>query len=184
MRKLLIISLLIVICIGCQTTENQQIEVSSAKIEPVPIPKEEIPELTKEQINQLDKRISPEIRKVLENVEEFEVKAIFEKVREVKNGLKTDRTENVKRLNDKNLMHRLTKAIFYDVATSQGGAACYTPRHNLYAKIGKEWVNFEICYECSNLRGKFSGEDFYTSINDKFSKKIFDQILQNAESNK
>jgi hypothetical protein len=181
MKNFLLIFSLIVFSASCQTAKPDLVEKTEPKIESTPIPKEEIPELTKEQIIQLDKRISPEIRKILENAEEFEVKAIFGKVIEVKNGLKTDRTENVKKVNDKNLMNRLIKAIFYDIATSQGGAACYTPRHNLYAKIGKEWVNLEICYECSNLRGKFSGANFYTPINDTFSKEIFDKILQNAK---
>jgi hypothetical protein len=181
MKIFLIILSLIVFSASCQTAKPDLVEKTEPKIESTPVPKGEIPELTKEQIIQLDKRISPEIRKILENAEEFEVKSISGWLPPIDGKLNKNLKENVKKVNDKNLMNRIIKAIFYDIATSQGGAVCYTPRHNLYAKIGKEWVNLEICYECSNLRGKFSGESFYTPINDTFSKEIFDKILQNAK---
>jgi hypothetical protein len=174
MKIFLIILSLIVFSASCQTAKPDLVEKTEPKIESTPVPKGEIPELTTEQIIQLDKRISPEARKVLENAEEFEIKTL----KIVGLTFKTDKKEVIK---DKKLMNRLKNALFYDVATSPGKMACYTPRHNLYAKSGKEWVNLEICYECATLVGEFSGKGFSTPIDNTFSKAIFDQILQKAQ---
>jgi hypothetical protein len=177
MKNLLFFFLLIIFSASCHTAKPVSVEQTEPEIESTPLLKREILELTTEQIMQLDERISPEIRKVLENAKEFEIKTL----KIVGLAFKTEKKAVIK---DKKLMNRLKSAIFYDVATSPGKMACYTPRHNLYAKSGKEWVNLEICYECATLVGEFSGKRFSTPINDTFSKEIFDQILQNAASNK
>jgi hypothetical protein len=173
MRKLLIIYLLILSSISCQTSRKQQIEVSPAKVETEQIPKTETPELTKKQSKKLDESIPPRAREILQTTQVFEIYG--------GEDLRFQQPTEHIRISDKNLMKELLKSLYYDVATSDGGAGCYTPRHRLTANFETESVSLEICFECSNIRGSVSGKSFYTSVNDKFSKEIFNQILQKAE---
>jgi hypothetical protein len=177
MRKFLIILMLIVVSIGCQATENQPVEVSPVNIEPIQIPKIEIPELTKEQKKKLEKSIPLEARKILENAQDFEVLSVT-------GSTFYWETKGKMRVSDKKLMKNLVSAIYYDTSTAMGLAACFNPNHGLIAKYDGKMLTLIICFECSYVKGYLNKKDFVFSIDNTFSKNIFDQILQNAESNK
>jgi hypothetical protein len=176
MIKLLVISFLILVSISCQTIENQQVEVSPAK-ETLQTPKPEIPELTKEQKKKLEKSIPLEARKILANAQDFEVLSVT-------GSTFYWETKSKIRINNKELIKNLLSAIYYDTATSMGLAACFNPNHGLVANYEGKKLTLIICFECSYVKGYLDKKDFIFSIDNTFSKNIFDRILQNAESNK
>jgi hypothetical protein len=175
MKNILIILLLIIFSASCQTPKSELAENNQSQIESTPTPKAEIPELTKEQLKKLDESIPPEARKVLENAEEFTI--------ESGNGSIAFWTPNKSiKINDKDVMKNLLKAIYQDIAKGAEPTDCFKPRHALIAKYKDKNVSFLICYECSNFRdGAKSDFKVGGMIDNKYSKTIFDQILQNAE---
>jgi hypothetical protein len=176
MKKIIVFVLLIIFSIGCQTSKTENVEVNQQKIEatPTPTPKVEIPDLTKEQKKKLENSLPVEARKILENAEEFEVfqgrdgSTDFIPIKELT-------------IKEKSVMNNLTKALYLDVVNPANKATCFVPRHSLQAKFEGKFLRLVICYECSQLQGEVSGNEFSSTINEDFSKAIFDKILEKAE---
>ncbi|MCU0238903.1 MAG: hypothetical protein MUC29_05635 [Pyrinomonadaceae bacterium] len=165
---------MIIFSASCQTAKPDLVEQHEPQVLVTPTPKKEIPELTDEQFKNLNKNIPLEAREILENADEFIIGSLEGEF----GGYKTNKKITI---NDKELMSYLTKAFYYDVSISQGMAACFNPRHSLSAKNKNNTVSLIICFECHYIKGYLKGKDFIGSIDDKFSKEIFDQILQNAK---
>jgi hypothetical protein len=176
MRKTIAFVLLIIFTIGCQTSKTEKVEVNQPKIEATttPTPKVEIPALTKEQKKNLDGWLPLEARKILENADEFEILG----------GTGSSFWTANKRImiSDRTQMKTLLDSLYYDISEKAEPADCFKPRHGLIAKHQNRQVKLIICYECSSFRGNESDvKNVGGLISDKFSKKVFDQILEKAE---
>lgn len=141
--------------------------------------------LSNKQTKELDKSLPSDVRNLLENAEEFEIlaemvtkdgKLIYPITEgfDFKPNLKAD-------ISDPNLRKVVLENFYYDVSKGSEPANCWQPHHILRAKQGGKIVEMEICFSCSQFRGKGSFGEFSgtTGRGDEKTENLFNNIIKN-----
>ncbi len=68
------------------------------------------------------------------------------------------------RVSDASLKKQFLESFYYDVASSEGGAMCFNPRHKIVAKYNNKVVDIDVCYQCGNFTGNGSSGHIGGSI--------------------
>ena len=187
MRKVILVFLFSIIFTSCKSVESQQttnsnanIESNVTKAEETPV-EEAIPILTKEQKQNLDRKIPLKVREILDKADEINIYYNINKETKVLGILMFKTVPNsVAKISDASLKKHFLEAFYYDVSSSESGAACYSPRHRIITKYKNKTAELNVCYHCRNFEGtssfgNFSGGFAYESK----SSKIMDEIIEN-----
>lgn len=130
------------------------------------------------QQQQLDEDFPKNPRDILNKAEELEIYA-HRKVNSKEYGnLEIVEPNVVVKINDKSLKKQLLDNIYYDIALSEGMAACWKPRQRIKAKYSKENIVINICYECGRFQGGSSYGSLLGSIKNGTSSKIINEIIE------
>jgi hypothetical protein len=136
-------------------------------------------DLTEEQKQKLDKRIPPEIREVLDKADEFTMSYNVDKETMKLRVLTSETVPNAQaNVSDSALKKQFLDGFYSDTAsTNSNGMSCFSPRHRVNAKYETKVVEIDICYECSNFRGKTSAGEFGGAF-DNQGKTVMDAIIE------
>lgn len=162
MKKIVLIFFAAIIFASCKSVESQQVSNSNteesnlAKAEKTPLPETLLPVLSNEQKQNLDERLSPKVRQLLDEAAEINIYYDIDKeTKELKIFWK-NAPNSVAKLSDSSLKKRFLDAFYYDASSKELGNACFSPRHRITAKHKNKTVEIDICYQCSNFTGKSS----------------------------
>jgi hypothetical protein len=139
-----------------------------------------VEDLTQEQKQQLDKKIPPEVREILDKADEITVSYNIDKDTMQLKVLLYETSPNANaNVSDPAAKKRFLESFYSDAASNSNGASCFSPRHRLSAKYQSKVVEIDICYECSRFRGKSPSGDFVGGFEGQGeSSSIMDAIIE------
>ncbi len=187
MRNIALFLLFTASLIGCKSVESQQTpnsnlrtETNSAEVEIIQLSKNQREDLTKEQKQKLDEKIPPKIREILDKANEVTISYNVDKDTMQLKILMFETTPNAEaKVSDPSLKKEFLDSFYSDVSSNSNGMACFSPRHKIKAKYKTKIVEFDICYECDNFRGKSSSGNFGGGLDEKSkSLAIIDAIIE------
>ena len=166
MKNVALLFLITIAFTNCKSVESQQVsdsniktETNLAKVEVSQVPTSEnlLKNLTKRQSQKLDGSLPPKVREIFDKADEI---FIYYNINKDTNGYRVLMFGNVPnsgaRISDASLKKQFLESFYYDVATGDGGALCYSPRHKITAKYNNKTVDLDICYQCGNFKGNSS----------------------------
>lgn len=168
MKYFAIYLILISFFVGCKNVGSQQAtnsnlnaETNSSVVEIVQSSKDQLEDLTPEQKKNLDKRIPPKIREILDKAEEITISYNIDRNTMQLEVLMYKTVPNAAaKVSDPALKKQFLDGFYSDASSNINGAACFSPRHRVKAQYETKIVEIDICYECSNFQGKSSSGDF------------------------
>lgn len=188
MRLLILLSFCMLI--GCSSDQStlplipvaQPTPSFSPTPEKFPLLKAVVPNLrmNSKQTKYLDSSLPPEVRKILENSDVFEILAEVGVSNRSETALQTLEPNRIVRVVDENLKKRILEAFYSDASNEDGASSCYEPHHAIHAIYQGNNVDIEICFSCSRFYvkgtlGEFSG----TIVRDhRKSEKLFERIVK------
>ncbi len=137
-------------------------------------------ELTTEQKQLLDKRIPPEIREILDKVQEITISYNVDKDTTQLNVLMSEVVPNAEaNVSNSNVKQEFLEKFYADVSSNGNGNACFNPRQRLKAEYQNKFVEIDICYECGWFRGKSSSGEFRGALGPQIKSSVFmDAIIK------
>lgn len=189
MKNTALIFLVLIALASCKSVESPPISDSNLKIESNLIEVEQtlnrekpLAALTKNQQKQLDERIPPNIREILDKADEINIYYNVNKETKslrVLGGMENAVPNAGAILSDASLKKHFLETFYYDASSNESGAMCFSPLHKITAKYNNKTVELDICYLCGNFRGNssvgtFSGALAYV----KRSAPIMNEIIE------
>jgi len=173
--------------IGCKSVESQQatnvnINTDTNSSETLQSSKNPLEDLTPEQKQQLDRRIPPNIREILDKADEITISYNVDKDTMRLKVLMFETVPNADaKVSDPALKKQFLNSFYSDASSNSNGSACFSPRHRVKAQYKTKIVEMDICYECDNFRGKSSSGNFGGGLVYKSSSKssaVMDAIIE------
>jgi len=176
-------------CAKVETASNDNTQNNASKIaavSPVGETKATLKTVTPEvklnavQQKYLNKSLPPQIREILEKAEVFEVLAELGKQKNESDLMELQPNVNAK-IDSENIKKMILESFYADVATDEGGANCYEPRHGLHAVYQEKTVDIEICFACAKFNVKSSLGTFEGTIrrDNRRSENLLNEIVVN-----
>jgi len=187
MKNFALIALITIVFTSCKSVESQQIsssnpktETNLTKVDTTLASENLLKNLTKKQKQQLDERIPPKVREILDKADEINIYYNIDKDTQELEVLRFKTVPNAgARLSDAALKKQLLESFYYDSSSDESGAMCFSPRHKITAKYNNKTVELDICYQCSNFEGKSSDGKFFGSLaHESKSLLIINEIIE------
>ena len=187
MKNVALIFLITIAFANCKSVESQQVsnsniktESNSTKVKIFPTAKNLLENLTRKQKQQLNERIPPKVREILDKADEIYIYYHIYKETKRLGVLMFGSVPNAgATLSDISLKKQFLESFYYDVASNEGGSMCFSPRHKITAKYNNKTVEIDICYQCKNFQGKRSEGTFAGGLaDDSKSSLIINKIIE------
>jgi beta-lactam-binding protein with PASTA domain len=187
MKTFALIVLVTIAFISCKNADSQEVSNSNLQIEAqatnakIALTSENLlKDLTKKQKKQLDDRIPPKVREILDKADEIN---IYYNIDKDTKGLRVLQFKTVPnagaRLSDASLKKQFLESFYYDASSEERGAMCFAPRHKITAQYNNKTVDLDVCYQCSNFKGSSSSGDFAGSLAyENKSSMIISEIIE------
>lgn len=188
MRLLILLSFCMLI--GCSSDQStlplipvaQPTPSFSPTPEKFPLLKAVVPNLrmNSKQTKYLDSSLPPEVRKILENSDVFEILAEVGVSNRSETALQTLEPNRIVRVVDENLKKQILEAFYSDASNEDGAASCNEPHHAIRATYQRNKVEIEICFTCSQFYVKSPLGEFQGTIvrDHRKSEKLFERIVK------
>ena len=129
----------------------------------------------------LNSSIPPDVRKLLENSEVFEILAevgIDDRMSET--ALQTFEPNRMVSVADENSKKEILESFYWDAGHEEGAANCYEPHHAIRASYKGNEVKIEICFDCARFEIRSSIGDFHGTIvrENRKSEKLFGRLFK------
>ena len=136
--------------------------------------------LNTKQRKYLNDTLPPDIRKMLEEADAFEILAEVGPEETSETALQEFHPNRIVIISDERQKRQILEAFYSDAATQDGPAFCYEPHHGLRASIGGKMIEIEICFSCSQFRGVGDLHAVSGTIvrKNRKSEKLFTQIVK------
>lgn len=186
MRNFALIVLFAMALINCKSVESQRVSnlnissaTNSTKVEIIAPPEDLLKNLTKKQKAKLDENLPPKDREILDKADEIDVYYIYVESKGF-GVLSFGKSPNAgAKVSDADLKKQFLESFYYDIAVSEGGAGCFSPRHKIVGKYKNKIVDIDVCYQCGNFEGNDSNGHLGGSVQrDGKSAPILSKIIE------